>query len=149
MSEVLKRVLLDVGVPEDEVPSVMERILKALEATGFDEEDAAKLFAVQPILDEFERYKRKAKAITLSMPVYDIIEHFVNTLRDPQGNPYPFSYFLEDAIVWLLKNPELFLEFMADTYKNRTAERVHLRPGRWPGRTGERPVLNGEKTKKN
>ena len=121
-----KERLLEKGVPEELLNEYSEEELNAMEEEmktyGLEEEYVIKLLEFRDYLKNFEKYPRKRVGITLAEPVYEILQFFVKDIENPEGEPYPFSYFIEDILVWLLNNPNLFRQFLEDTYLEEEEE---------------------------
>jgi len=109
--------LLEKGVPEHILDKQdLEALEKEMKEQGLEEAYVAKLLEFQDYLENFEKYKRKRVSLTLAEPVYELLQYFVKDIEDSEGRQYPFSYFIEDALIWLLRNPSLFQKFLEDTY---------------------------------
>lgn len=115
-----KERLLERGVPERILNEYTEEELKQMEEKmiqeGVEEEYVAKTLEFYDYLKNFEDYPRRRVGITLAEPVYELLQYFVRDIRTADGKKYPFSYFVEDALVWLLKNPSVFEKFLEETY---------------------------------
>ena len=118
--KVFRERLLERGVPERILNEYTEEELKQMESymvqEGLGEEYVAKLLKLYDYLENFESYPRKRVGITLAKPVYELLQYFARDIQTADNRPYPFSYFIEDALVWLLKNPSVFKEFLEETY---------------------------------
>lgn len=118
--------LLELGVPEEILNEYMDEELetmkKEMEGNGLEEDYVAKLFEYRDYIENFDKYKRKRVGITIAKPVYELLQYFLKDIETADGKPYPFSYFVEDMIVWLLNNPEFFLKFLDETYMDTEEE---------------------------
>ena len=120
--------LLERGVPERILNEYSDEELKQMEEEmvreGVEEEYVAKLLEFYDYLENFESYPRKRVGITLAEPVYELLQYFAKGIQTADGKEYPFSYFVEDALVWLLKNPSVFRKFLEETYMEEEGEGV-------------------------
>ena len=118
--------LLDKGVPEQVLKEYdLEALEKEMKEQGLEEDYVAKLLQFQDYLENFDKYHRKRVGITLAEPVYELLQYFVRDIETPTGEKYPFSYFVEDILVWLLRDPPLFQKFLEDTYMNTEEGDLH------------------------
>lgn len=109
--------LLEMGVSEEILDKYdLETLEKEMKEAGLEEDYVAKLLQFQDYLENFGKYPRKRVGITLAEPVYELLQYLAKNIETPTGEQYPFSYFVEDILVWLLKNPELFQKFLDETY---------------------------------
>jgi len=97
-------------------PKDLETLKEELIEKGVSKEYADKFARFIDYLENFEDYKRKRITITMAVPVYELLKELVKDIVDADGNPYPVSYFIEDAVVWVLKDPERYQQFLDDTY---------------------------------
>ena len=112
--------LLEKGAPRDYLDKFteeeLEQLKRNMEETGVTEDYVALLLQFQDYLGNFDKYRRRRISLTLASPIYDLVKYIAKDLTDAEGNPYPLSYLIEDMLVWLLRHPEHFQEFLEETY---------------------------------
>jgi len=115
--------LLEKGVPEHILDKQdLEALEKEMKEEELEEDFMAKILQFQDYLENFEKYKRRRIGLTLAEPVHEILKYLVKDIVDPEGNPYPLSYFIEDMLVWVIKNPEIYQQFLDETYPEEEDE---------------------------
>ena len=113
--EVIKKKLIEAGADPEAVEKLDEDLLKGIsEDANF--ELLAYITNFQDFLENFEKYKRKRINITIAEPLHDMLKWLSSGIVDAEGRPYPVSYFMEDILVWVLKDPDRFDEFFRETY---------------------------------
>lgn len=114
----LRERLLERGVPEYILNKQdLETLEKKMQEGELEEDFIVKILQFQDYLENFEKYKRKRIGLTLAEPVYEVLKYLVKDIVDSEGNPYPLSYFIEDMIVWVLRNPDIYQRFLDETYE--------------------------------
>ena len=78
------------------------------------------------ISDEIENAKRKAINISLSYPIFETLEDlrkdFYLEGSKSQHLQYPRSYLIEDFIVFILENPDIFNRFIEAKFGEEEGE---------------------------
>ncbi|RLF86704.1 hypothetical protein DRN43_02385 [Thermococci archaeon] len=118
--EVIKKRLIEAGADPQILDEVEDEIKDIPEDANF--ELLASFVNFFGFLEDFEKYKRKRVNITLAEPVYDLLKNLATGVVDAEGKPYPMSYFLEDIIVWVLKDADRFEQFLKETYSEEGEE---------------------------
>lgn len=118
--EVIKNKLIEAGADPENLEEIEDEIRDVPEDANF--ELLASIVNFFSFLEDFEKYKRKRVNITLAEPVYDLLKNLSTGVVDAEGKPYPMSYFLEDIIIWVLKDPERFDQFLNETYSEEGDE---------------------------
>ena len=118
--EVVKNKLIEAGAHPEILEEIEDEIKDIPEDANF--ELLASVVNFFNFLEDFEKYKRKRVNITLAEPVYDLLKNLSKGVVDAEGKPYPMSYFLEDIIIWVLKDPERFDQFLNETYSEEGDE---------------------------
>nr|ADF80204.1 tn2-9p [Thermococcus nautili] len=125
--EEIKRRLIQAGASPQAVESLEPEFFEDL-TEDMDFEGTARVINFIDYLENFENYKRKRVNITLAVPVYEVLKHIASKIVDADGRPYPVSYLIEDIIVWVLKDPDRFVQFVEETYPeedNDESEETH------------------------
>lgn len=118
--EVVKNKLIEAGADPEILEEIEDEIRDVPEDANF--ELLASIVNFFSFLEDFEKYKRKRVNITLAEPVYDLLKNLSTGVVDAEGKQYPMSYFLEDIIIWVLKDPERFDQFLNETYSEEGDE---------------------------
>lgn len=113
--ELIKKRLIEAGADPEAVEKLSEEELKDIpEDANF--EVLAYVINFQDFLENFDKYKRKRINITIAEPLYDMLKMLSSRILDAEGKPYPVSYFIEDILIWVLRDPDRFEEFWNETY---------------------------------
>ena len=124
--EELKEILKSEGVEEETINEFIETLPKELlkEILKIEKEkinpELLTVFARAYVISEkIDEYVRKRIGITMSEPLFKLLKDIpiIFELIDDNGNPYPMSYLIEDMILWLLRNPDKFVEFLNDNFE--------------------------------
>ena len=67
-------------------------------------------------VDNPNKYKRVRTAVTFASPILKYIKRTNSLVRTENGDVYPFAYFVEDLISWVLMDPDRFKQFLDETY---------------------------------
>lgn len=114
--EVIKKRLIEAGADPEAIEKLSEETLQSIpEDSNF--ELFANIINLYDFLENFEKYKRKRINITIAEPLHNILKFWADRIVGSDGKPYPISYLIEDVLVWVLKDPDRFDEFMKETYE--------------------------------
>ncbi|RLC85097.1 hypothetical protein DRN43_02300 [Thermococci archaeon] len=62
------------------------------------------------------KYKRVRTAVTFASPILNYLKRVNSLIGTEEGDVYPFAYFVEDIVSWVLLDPRRFKQFLDDTY---------------------------------
>ena len=63
--------------------------------------------------------KRKFYLISMAIDLHEILEQIIRNERivTERGAKYPLSYLIEDMIMWIIKDPKRYKQFIEETYE--------------------------------
>lgn len=116
--EDIRKKLIEFGAD----PEAADKYLEKLEPQDIENlsdaalQEMAIIANFRDLSENYDKYKRERVIITMAKPLRDLLKLISRDISDPNGREYPFSYLVEDILIWVLSSPDRFTSFLLDTY---------------------------------